>query len=227
MDMIFVTQNTKGGVMDMIAKSPDNPTGVAYGELDEAYAYYNSRLFNDALPRCLMTLHNTGKRSAGYFSSKRFIRLADGTVCTDEIAMNPTLFQNRPLEEVLSTLAHEQCHLWQDHFGTPSRGKYHNKEWAAQMRSIGLMPSNTGKPGGRQTGQQMSHYTLPDGPFARVTAELLATGFVLSWGQRPLPEKPRLERPVKYTCLACGLIAKAKPDVRLTCTVCADEMLAV
>jgi hypothetical protein len=37
------------------------------------------------------------------------------------------------LEDSLSTLFHEKAHLWQHHFGNPSRTGYHNKEWAACM----------------------------------------------------------------------------------------------
>jgi hypothetical protein len=29
------------------------------------------------------------------------------------------------------------------------------------MESIGLVPSNTGLPGGKRTGQQMTHYIMP------------------------------------------------------------------
>ena len=33
------------------------------------------------------------------------------------------------------------------------------------MKAVGLMPSNTGAVGGRETGQQMLDYILPGGPF--------------------------------------------------------------
>ena len=38
---------------------------------------------------------------------------------------------------------------------------YHNKEWAAKMKAIGLMPSNSGAVGGKETGQQMSPTFCP------------------------------------------------------------------
>ena len=47
-------------------------------------------------------------------------------------------------------------HLWQHHRGTPGRGRYHNQEWAEKMIEIGLMPTDTGKPGGRITGDHMA-----------------------------------------------------------------------
>ena len=42
------------------------------------------------------------------------------------------------------------------------------------------MPSNTGQPGGKRTGQQMTHYILEDGPFAE--APVRGPGWtVLGW----------------------------------------------
>ncbi len=58
---------------------------------------------------------------------------------------------------MLATLAHEMVHLWQHHFGKPGRGRYHNKEWAEKMKSIGLQPTTTGKDDGAETGDVMGH----------------------------------------------------------------------
>ena len=35
------------------------------------------------------------------------------------------------------------------------------------MESVGLMPSHTGKPGGRKTGQQMNDYTIKGSAFEK------------------------------------------------------------
>jgi hypothetical protein len=48
------------------------------------------------------------------------------------------------------------------------------------MKSIGLQPSDTGKPDGKETGQKMNHYTIPGGAFDKATARLLQSGFALS-----------------------------------------------
>ena len=37
----------------------------------------------------------------------------------------------------------------------------YNKEFAEKMMSVGLMPSTTGKPGGKTVGQKMSDYFKP------------------------------------------------------------------
>jgi hypothetical protein len=132
--------------------SPANPTAKTYAALNQAFDFFNVRLFAGELPPCLVTLQRKNK-AYGYFAGGRF-GSKDGTEITDEIALNPSHFKSRTDEQSLSTLAHEMTHLWQHHFGKPSRSGYHNKEWAAKMHAIGLHPSDTGRPGGKETGQQ-------------------------------------------------------------------------
>jgi hypothetical protein len=47
------------------------------------------------------------------------------------------------------------------------------------MKEIGLQPTDTGAPGGKETGQSVTHYIIVDGPYARAYAKLAATGFQL------------------------------------------------
>ena len=81
-------------------------------------------------------------------------------------------------------------HLEQQHFGKPGRGRYHNKEWGSLMVRVGLQPSNTGKPGGKTTGDQMTHYIIEGGVFETACKELLTNKFTLSWVDRFPPERP-------------------------------------
>lgn len=158
-----------------------SPTHQTYAELQRAYDHFNRSLFDGQLPPCLITLQRE-KRSYGYFSAGRFAR-QDGAL-TDEIAMNPVYFAVVPLVETMQTLVHEMCHLWQHHFGQPGRGRYHNEQWAARMESIGLMPSSTGKPGGRRTGDHVADYAIEGGAFLRACEQLLTQAFRLSWYDR-------------------------------------------
>jgi predicted SprT family Zn-dependent metalloprotease/ribosomal protein S27E len=161
------------------------PTSAAYGELRLAYEKFNQRLFGGELPHCLLTLQRE-KRTYGYFSSKRFGNRKGDT--TDEIALNPEYFAVVPLLETLQTIAHEMVHLWQAHFGKPGRGRYHNAEWGDKMEAIGLMPSSTGKPGGRRVGDAMADYVIPGGRFAAAAAELLQReDFGITWYDRFTP----------------------------------------
>ena len=162
-----------------------SPTLQNYEELQRAFDHFNSELFDGQLPSCLITLQRE-KRSFGYFSHKRFANLMGGT--TDEIAMNPCYFGVVPLVETMQTMVHEMVHLWQAHFGDVGRTRYHNRQWADKMESIGLMPSSTGRPGGKRTGDRVADYALEGGRFLQSCERLITADFRLSWFDRfPAP----------------------------------------
>ena len=170
------------------------PTSEAYSEIKTAFEHFNDRLFGGILEEPLFTLQRE-RRTYGYCSRQRFVQRSTG-VLVDEIAMNPAYFAVRPIRATLSTLAHEMVHQWQFHHGKPGRGGYHNTEWANRMESIGLMPSNTGEPGGKRTGDRMTHYIIEGGAFDVACQELLTREFTLSWLDRDPAERPTSGAPV-------------------------------
>src|SRR6266852_1948303 len=103
-----------------------------YVTLATAFDFFNRRLFDGKLPPALITLQRHAG-SHGYYSAKRFEGRAEKDRETDEIALNPGTFEGRTDQEILSTLVHELAHHWQAHQGKPSRGRYHNEQWAAKM----------------------------------------------------------------------------------------------
>lgn len=192
-----------------------------YGSLDRAYAHFNDALFGGTLPGALITLHDH-PRARGYFRRKAFAHRSAAQAFTDEICLCPGTHAGRTDHEILSTLAHEQCHLWQFHFGTPPRRCYHDREFATKMEEVGLMPSDTGLVGGRKTGQHMTHYVIEGGAFDIACRDLLATGWQLQWEQPARQvastggakgaggESPKATRR-KFVCPQCKLSAQAKP----------------
>jgi hypothetical protein len=140
-----------------------SPTEGTYSGFNIAFKFFNDILFGSRLPDCLVTMQRS-KRSRGFFARERFGHRR-GNEIVDEIALNPATFIGRTDREIISTLVHEMAHLWQAHFGKPGRGPYHNREWAVKMNSIGLVPSHTGEPGGKQTGESVSHYIDDGGPY--------------------------------------------------------------
>lgn len=197
-----------------------------YSVFDQAYDYFNAELFGGKLPLCLITLNRKSK-AYGYFSPERFMSRANGSERVDEIALNPDTFEVRTDEQILSTLVHEMVHLWQQNLGDPPRRFYHDKQWAAKMKEVGLQPTDTGLPGGKVTGQKVTHYILKEGLFAESAKKLLGEGFKLNW-QSTTPEeqeeKEKKKSKVKYTCHLCGLNAWAKPKAKLMCGECKLDM---
>jgi predicted SprT family Zn-dependent metalloprotease len=204
-----------------------DPTAITYDELTVAYDHFNARLFDGQLPKCLITMQRKGK-TFGYFAGARFAT-HDGTEVTDEIALNPAHFRSRSIGQSLSTLVREMVHLQQYHHGKPSRAGYHNRQWATLMRLVGLVPSSTGTPGGKQIGQHVGHYVEPGGRFERACQALLAGGFVLPYadiGQDGEARKKKAASKTKYICPGCAANAWAKPETQLVCGACRHAMEA-
>jgi predicted SprT family Zn-dependent metalloprotease len=204
-----------------------SPTSKNYDDFSQAYDHFNEALFENRLPPCLITLQRKAK-AYGYFAGGRFGQ-RDGNEITDEIALNPSHFKERTVEEILSTLVHEMTHLEQHHEGKPSRTGYHNKEWANLMRAVGLIPSDTGAPGGKEIGQKVSHYVEPGGRFERACADLLDGGFTLAYvelwdEQAGKARAKKAASKTKYTCPTCEANAWAKPETKLICGECEEVM---
>jgi hypothetical protein len=195
------------------------PTGEMYVPLLTGFDHFNLEIFGNELTPCLLTVRAKG-RTIGFYRPKGFAAVKGGGI-VDEIAMNPKYFRHFSINTA-STLAHEMVHHWQEHFGKPPRSGYHNHEWAAKMISIGLMPSDTGAVGGKQTGYHMSDYIIEGGPFARSFERLEATGWRLAWGDgegawgdgggegsegEGAVEKPK--KRVTFICSVCGRQAQA------------------
>lgn len=163
------------------------PSQEIYSAVEKAYAFFNQELFAGQLPDCLIVLQRQPKMM-GYVSPKRWVNSNKRFV--DELAINPEYFLGYPLIEIMQTLVHEQCHIWQAKFGNPGRRNYHNTEWANKMQEIGLMPSHTGLPGGKKTGEHMNDYAILGGKFQTAYMQLIETGFHLPWLDRiPLARK--------------------------------------
>lgn len=170
-------------------RSNHQPTAEAYQAFETAYDFFNRVLFDRTLPPVLHTFQR-GKNFYGFFGAMRF-RHEDGEF-SHELAMNPDHF-NRGEREILSTLVHEMVHNWQRTFGKPGRRGYHNAEWAAKMKEVGLQPSTTGRPGGKEVGERMSHYIVDGGAFDRGFDELQRNGFTIPWSSTDPISLLRLE----------------------------------
>jgi predicted SprT family Zn-dependent metalloprotease len=165
------------------------------------------------------------KRSRGLFASERFGHRQRDTEIVDEIALNPATFLGRTDREIVSTLVHEMVHQWQHHFGKPSRRSYHNKQWAAKMIELGLIPSHTGKPGGKQTGQSVSHCIEENGLYDTKWQTLAASGFTLNYQDRQAIDAGKIQNvKVRYACPVCSIHVWGKPDLRLVCEDCNERM---
>ncbi len=65
-----------------------DPTKITYSGFIEAYDYFNDRLFDNRLPRCLIAMQRKAGAN-GYFANKRF-GTRNARKITDEIALQPS-----------------------------------------------------------------------------------------------------------------------------------------
>lgn len=198
-----------------------------YKAISKAFNIYNEKLFNLELPTCMFVFQKM-KGSKGYYAVDRWEKSNFNEMKLDEIALNPDT-SIRPLVEVLSTLVHEMCHLWRVRCCEKKPRNYHCKEWANKMRHIGLIPSNTGMPGGKETGVKMTHYIDEEGKFLQVTKDMIEKGFKIPWLPVVMNEtivKKKRESKTKYTCPECGLNVWGKKGIYVQCYECKEMLLS-
>ena len=165
------------------------PTAETYSELEQAFAHFNRCLFGSGLPEVIFT-YQRNRRTYGYFVPERFGK--KGGQRSHELAINPVYFVLRPPVVILGHLVHNMCHIWQFEHGTPGCPGYHNQEFASIMKEVGLLPSDTGAPGGKETGEKIGQSVIPGGKFEAGAKELLESSWSLSWFDRfpPAEERP-------------------------------------
>lgn len=212
--------------MSLTLPIPDAPpTTLQYGSLQAAYDYFNEKLFDNELAPCMITLqHHRGAN--GYFHAEQWRTQEEKAQVLHQITLNPHQL-HRGLRETLGTLVHEMCHLWQQDHGKPSRRAYHNKEWGTKMKAVGLYPSSTAEPGGKETGQKMSHYILEGGAY-EYWFHRMPDAIKLPWIGACAAEKKKNKKAnkVKYCCPSCDLNAWGKAGLALKCVDCDEELIS-
>lgn len=163
------------------------PTEQLYKRLDSAVAFFNAKLFNSELP-CLLITVQRNQKGVAYFDPNRW-GSSEGKNA-HELAINSSSITSLSLLQLFTTLCQQMCVCWQYAEGSPSRRGYQNKELSEKMASIGLIPSSTGKPGGKPVGQNIGCYPAIDGPFLKAAIELIETdNWQMAWVDLEYKEK--------------------------------------
>jgi hypothetical protein len=188
------------------------PTPAQYKAYQKIFDFFNLTLFENSLEHCMLSF---GKhRGALAFSAGRW-REKDGLV-TSEISLNEKQLRKGEPREVMATLVRAMVHLWQERYGQPARKWYFNREWAVKMADVGLIPSSTGLPGGKETGQGIQHYIEPNGRFERAF-RIMPASYLWPFLPAAQEESIRYVLKVRYQCPGCGTKVWGKPGLGLVC----------
>jgi predicted SprT family Zn-dependent metalloprotease len=194
-----------------------------YDTLRDAFNFFNAELFGNKLSDPLILLHRH-RNAYGYFCADRFGTKGEKTKI-HEIALNPQHIRERNPKETFSTLVHEMAHQQQQEHGKPPKGAYHNKQWAAFMKAVGLHPSDTAKPGGKETGRFVSHFIVENGPFDIAFDKFAKKHDLALFGDLPMALKQKVKTSkFKFECPECGQNAWAKATASLICGECETAM---
>lgn len=192
--------------------------------LHRAFDFYNSALFESKLNRPIFLLDYSVKHAMGFYDHNRVIDNANRSqLCV--IGVNPDYFFYEIT--LLQTIVHEMCHLWELQFHYDQEKSFtnkHTKRWADKMESIGLMPSSTGKPGGKRTGGKMSDYIIEGGLFQTATRGNIDKITLHMIGLPALIEKKK-SKIFKYSCPNCGYTVRGKDNLFLLCGFCQEPLV--
>ena len=206
-------------------------TEQQYQMLSSAYKFFNKNLFANQLPDVMIVLNRKSEKNFGYFHAGQFVerqgeKKKKDVKRYDELSLNPDKFFSHPDMELMQTIAHEMTHAWQFHCTKKQpRGGYHDKVWGKKMEDIGLMPSNTGREGGKKTGQQMMEYVIEGGLFEKFARKFIQANKI-KFGSMPQMtiSKNRKKNKVTYICPSCSMKVWGKPNININCGDCDEQM---
>ena len=161
------------------------------------------------------------------------------------MGINP-YYLDRTVGEVMATLCHELCHIYENAYIHIARNGYHDKQWASLMKDCGLEPKYLNK-----SKTAVSHTVIEGGEFDKFISEFVeehgADFFTICSYSKVLDTKVRKElglsdedeedkpdnadkplkkynrNKVKYTCPNCDTKVWGKKDLYIICGNCNEQ----
>ena len=203
-------------------------------QLEKCFRLLNQVFFNNELPTPIITVIPTPKAYAHYVpydiwdtkdDSKREINIASGTL-------------NRPLENVIASLLHEMVHMYNDCIlnvqDTSRNGTYHNRQFAKQAESHGLIVSRSEKYGYAHTAPAdsllewvLNHNELREIEICRSNPFYNAVGVgthASNGGTVSTATANKNSHSRRYICPCCHTIVRATKIVNIICGNCMERM---
>ena len=223
-------------------------TSLVYKKFELCVAQIESRFFTGKgkhlFPNIVMAINNRVSSCVVAFVQADALYDRSTAEKIQYMGINP-YYLDRPIGEVLSTICHELCHIYENAFIHIARNGYHDKQWEKLMTECGLQPKYLNK-----SKTAVSHTIIEGGEFDKFVSDFTeengADFFTLCEYSRILDLKVRKElglsdkdetdepRPdnadktvkkynrnkVKYTCENCGVKVWGKSGLNIECADC-------
>lgn len=198
--------------------------GVIQDITDELYRIFNilnEEKFNNELPESVITLQYTKGTYGHFVPSKIWKNKNDETNDEEcacyEININPSYFNVREPEDIVSTLLHEMVHYCNTiNDITDCSGKHHNKKFKSLAEKVGLIVE--------KTNYGWSSTSCSDSLKEFIENVIKPNKAVFDYF-RYMPEQSKIKKKrkkniFKYTCPTCGMEMKGKANNKVLCGVC-------
>lgn len=167
---------------------------------------FSTELFKIELPTPAIQVEKIRRGALGTFRHGR-----NGFGLRDEITINIRFLGGQPFVELLATLAHEQLHQWQSRVGKPSHargGSYHNKEFRAKAKELGLIVDEAG------------HQRVESGRFTALLSQYGQDVSELLGNQSPLAHRRQGFSKLKKWSCRCTNVRVAIEEFHARCLKC-------
>ena len=201
------------------------------GYLNKLFDMLNTDFFDGELERPVITIQSSPK-AYGHFAMDRWTVNGENTC---EINLGAGTL-HRPIEELVSTLVHEQCHMLNHVYrnNIPSDvsrgGTYHNKLFKETAEAHGLIVERSEKYGWSHTScsdelfQWILDNELEDIQISRKDEfDSQTVGTIGGTHKRTATGKGN--NSIRYHCPSCNTIVRATREVNVGCLDCGEQMI--
>lgn len=215
-------------------------------ELDKAFFSGKGK---QKIPDVVFAINNQCRSCVTAFVSPDALYDKSKGIKLQYLAINPK-YLDRKIGDILGTICHELCHVYENAYIHIARGGYHDKTWAGLMEECGLAPKylNTSK-------TAVDHKIIKGGVFEDFVNKFKeehgddffniveystviekktkkALGLSDDDEDDDTPKADNADKPIKkynrnkikYTCRCCGLTVWGKPNLDISCNECQETL---
>lgn len=213
--------------------------------IDELDATFFSGKGKQKIPELVFAINNQCRACVTAFVSPDALYDKVNNRKLQYMGINPKHL-NRDMSDILATICHELCHIYENAYIHIPRGGYHDKQWEELMKDCGLNPVFLNK-----CKTAVSTKVVEDGNFAKFVAKFkenhgedyfniveyssivehqtkVTLGIEDDDEDDDIPKADNADKPVKkynrnkikYTCPDCGMHLWGKSNLSVICGEC-------